>query len=357
MASQPNPRTWSRVSALYSCLLASLLVLAMAPMANAQPVTPGSAAANAGTASRWAGSALSYRNSTSAIGLQRDAEPTWNPQYTMSLTAAPRLRLADGLALAVLATANRDLTDNDWSTYANETWLTDTFASLNLAAPRLDAIATSFGMHVRFRLPTSKASLARTLRLGSFVGVSTTTAGSFSVFGLKQTLALQLVGRLGYLWHGYTEASLDTPWLRGCAELSSGCERFSHNGSRNSEWQTQLMAAFNWQLHASFGIAVQVGSFLDRLHPLSAATTGAGGLVVPVDATDPNLRGLAFYVIQATWQPMSAFAISAGSETFDSHLAPDSTWRRPFFNRSTSLFLSLSLFPSALFAGQGQGGS
>ena len=182
-------------------------------------------------------------------------------------------------------------------------------------------------------------------------------SGAFELFGLKQTLALQLIGRIGYLWHEYTESSLDTPWLDGCAGLSGGCARYAHNGTRNSQWQTQLMAAFNWQLHETFGLAVQVGSFLDRLYPLSEGSTAAGGLLVPVDATDPNLRGVAFYVIQATWQPLSAFAVSVGSETFDSQLAPDSTWRRPFFNRSTTLFLGLSLFPSALFAGESQGGS
>lgn len=354
MASQPHHPS-RRLAALAAVSL--LVLLTAAEVATAQPVTPGSAAANAGTRSRWAGSAISYTNSTTAIGLQRDIEPTWQPQYNMALTLAPRFRIADGLALAMLATANRELTDNDWTTYAGETWLTDSFVTLNLAAPRLDAIATALGMHVRFRLPTSKASMARTLRLGSFAGVSTTTSTGFNLLGLKQSVALQLVGRIGYLWHRYTEASLETPWLAGCGDLAGGCAPFAHNGRRNSQWQTQLMAAFNWQLHPTVGLAVQAGVFLDRPYQLSDGTTTSGDIDVPVDPTDPNLRGTSFYVVQATWQPISVLAVSLGSQTFDSQLRPDSTYRRPFFNRSTTLFLGLSFFPSALFAGAAQGGS
>lgn len=339
------PRARSAAAAVALCLLL------FAGEALAQPVTPGSAAATAGTRSRWAGSVLTYRNVANAIGLQKDVEPTWEPMYAMSLVAAPRFRIAKGLGIAVLAQATREITDNDWTTERGEIWLADTFATLNMSAPRLDLLATTVGAHLRLRLPTSKASLARTMRVGTFVGVNTTTAGSFDLFGLKQTLALQLIGRLGYLWHRYTEASLDEPWLGGCADLPGGCMRYSHSGLRNTEWQTQLMGAFNWQLHPTFGLAVQAGAFLDRLHPLADATTSAGAIAVPVDPTDPNTRGLAFYVIAATWQPISTLAVSFGSETVHNQLRPDSTYRRPFFNRSTTLFVGLSLFPSALFAG------
>ncbi len=344
----------------YAHRLAALAIVSVsllfATPALSQPVAPGSAAAGGGSTSRWAGSMLSYRNVTTAIGLQKDAEPTWNPGYAMSLVAAPRFRIADGLGVALLASATRDLTQNDWTTSKGETWLADTFATLNLSAPRFAAINTTFAAHLRLRLPTSKASLARTLRLGTFVGASTTTSANFDVLGLKQTLALQLIGRLGYLWHDYTVASLDRPWLSGCADLPGGCMRFSHNGLRNSQWQTQLIAAFNWQLHATFGLAVQAGAFLDRLYSLDSGATTRDGIEVPTDPTDPGVRGVSFYVISATWLPISAMAVSLGSETVNSQLRPDSTYRRPFFNRSTTLFLGLSFFPSALFSGSSQGG-
>ena len=93
-------------------------------------------------------------------------------------------------------------------------------------------------------------------------------------------------------------------------------------------------------------VSAQIGSFYDLLDPLPDAHTQ--GFTIAADPTDPNARGIAFYILSVSYQPTAAFAIAAGTETANAHLAPDSTYRAAFFNRNTTFFLSLRAFPAAL---------
>lgn len=338
-------------------LTAAFALLLMTPALHAQAPTTESEARQLAAGTRWAGSMVALQQDVGAVGLARDAEPTWNPYASLSLALLPRFRVAEGLTLTGRVTASRELTHSDVTTDAGETWLSDTTLTLTMLAPTMAAIGTTLAAHARVQLPTSKASLARTLRVGGAVGVSSTSSAGFTLAGLSQRLTLQLVGRVGHLWHDYTTASLDTPWLSNCSELTRGCARYSHTGVRNVQWQTQMLAALSWSIHPRLALTVQAGAFLDRLYPLSESTKTREGLEVALDATDPSTRGAAIYVVDLSWQVLDALAISAGAQTFTAQLQPDSTYRRPFFNRETALYLGLSLFPdtiaSALRAGQG----
>ena len=311
----------------------------------AQVAGTGPAGVTAGKGTIFAGSMVSYRNVVSAVSLDKNIEPTWNPYYAMTLMFAPRVRVSKRLSISGMITASRELTGSDWTNEAGEATLSDTFLT---ASYRIGGVA-GFGLSAsgQLRLPTSKSSLARTMRIAGLVGFVGSWGKSFSIVGWRQRVSLALIGRYGWFGHKYTTASLDSPWLDGCADLVGGCSRFAHNGARNPENRTQGIAAFTWMPLSRLSLSAQFGVFYDRLYDLSTVKS-TSGVDVAADSTDPDARGIVFYVVSANFSVNKSLSIAIGSETAHLQLAPDSTPRRPFFNRNTTFFLAVRLFPDAI---------
>ena len=330
--------------------LGAALILAMTLTATTtygQVGGTGPAGVSAGKGTRFAGSMVSYRNIVGAVGLNKTSEPTWNPFFAMSLLMAPRMRITNRLSLSGMLIATHELTDSDWTSERSETTLSDTFLTLNMRLTRLGPIGLSASAQVR--LPTSKASIARTMIGSGLVGLTAAGGGSFSIGSWKNRFSLALIGRFGGFLHRYTTASLDTPWLEGCADLTGGCSRFSHSGVRNPSTRTQAIGALTWIPLPKLSISAQVGAFYDTLYDLGPVDT-RGGITVEADGTDPDARGIAFYILSANFSLSKSLSIAAGTETAHLQLAPDSTHRTPFFNRNTTFFLAFRIFPDALIA-------
>ncbi len=298
--------------------------------------------------SRFAGSMVSLRPTASALSLDKAAEPTWNPYVATQVMLAPRMRLTKRISLSAMLIAAHEHTANDWTTEAGETTLSDTFLTTNVSLVRFKSIGLGLGASFQVRAPTSKASQARTMLFGLLGGLSASWSTSFKIAGHKQAVSVMVLGRVGRFIHRQAEASLETPWLSECGSLPGGCARYAHAGVRNLDWRTQIISALSYRPHPRVGISAQIGSFYDLLAPLP--TTTVQGYNIAADPTDPNARGIAFYILSASFQPSSSFAIAAGTETAARHLAPDSSYRAPFFNRNTLLFVSLRVFPAALYA-------
>ncbi len=307
----------------------------------------GPAGVSAGKGTRFAGSMVSYRNIVGAVGLDKSAEPTWNPYYAMALMLAPRARLNGRFSVSGMIIGTQELTRSDWTTDAGEMTLSDTFITVNAALTRLGPVGLAAS--AQLRLPTSKASQARTMRGAALAGLTASYGGSFSIGGWKNRVSLALIGRFGGFWHKYTTAGLETPWLDGCADLVGGCGRFAHSGVRNAETRTQGIGALSWMPWSRLSISAQFGVFYDRLYDLAPAET-RDGLSVAADASDPDARAIVFYVLSANFVVNKSLSIAAGTETAHLQQAPDSTHRRPFFNRNTTLFVALRLFPDAIVA-------
>jgi len=296
--------------------------------------------------SAFSGSMVSIRPTVSARTLDRSAEPTWNPYVATQMMLAPRYAFTSRVSVSALLIAAREHTNSDWTTEDGETTLSDTFLTGNFRLFSHKGTGLGLGASAQLRLPTSKASQARTMVAATLAGLSASWGKGFSVLGAKQSIAVQLIGRAGRFWHENAEASLEKPWLADCGSLPTGCARFSHNGRRNVAWRTQLIGALSYRPHPKVSFAIQAGSFYDMLEPLPDTT--AQGFTVSAHPNGANDRGIAFYILSASWQPHAAFAIAAGTETANAHLAPDSTYRTPFFNRNTLIFVSLRAFPAAL---------
>lgn len=327
-------------------ILVFVLLSGAASTAMGQAVGGAPAGVSGGGGSRFAGSMVSLRPTVSALSLDKSAEPTYNPYVATELMLAPRLGIGQRVSLSAMLIATREHTNSDWTSDAGESTLSDTFVTANVRILTIRSAGLSLSGAVQLRLPSSKASQARTLMLGTLGGLTAAWSKPFTLFGVQQRVSLVLIGRAGKLLHRYAEASLETPWLTDCGALPTGCARFAHSGARNIDWRTQLISSLSYQAHPKVSVSIQVGSFYDLLVPLTTAKTQ--GLTIEPDPTDPSARGIVFYIVSLAVQPHPAFSIAAGTETASAHLAPDSTYRKPFFNRSTLLFIALRMFPAAL---------
>ena len=294
----------------------------------------------------FAGSMVSVRPTVSALALNKAAEPMWNPYFGTQVTLAPRVSLSRRASLSAMLIINREFTQSGSTTYAGETTLSDTFLSGSFTVLSHPPSGLRLAANAQLRLPSSKASLGRTMIAGLLGGASLSWSRKFKLFGVQQAVSLIGIGRFGRIFHQHAEASTEQPWLAECGALPTGCGRFSHSGSRNNKYRGQAIVSLSYRPVSKLSLSFQVGSFYDLLYDLPAAKTQ--GFEVPLDPTDPSGRGIAFYIVTLSYQPIRALAVALGTETANAHLAPDSTFRTPFFNRNTTIFLSLRAFPAAL---------
>jgi hypothetical protein len=332
-----GPRFASATTALIALMSLFFALPALAQVGGQAPAGSG-----ASSSSRFAGSMVSLRNQVGAPSFNRGALPDYNPNVSIAMLIAPR-------SLSALTTVTRELTDADWTTQAGETTLSDTFLTggVGLLSSKSTGLALSGALQVR--APTSKSSLANGMVAGVLAGFTGSWSASFAPFGWKQSLSLALIGRVGPFFHRTTTGSLQTPWLDGCAELAGGCGQFAHNGVRTPLWRAQGIGALTWNPLDRLSISFQGGVFYDRLRDVAAATSRAG-FVVPADPTDPSARGIIFTALYANLSVHPALSFALGSETGHLQLAPDSTYRQPFFNQFTTVLFAVRVFPDALFA-------
>lgn len=333
-------------SARIAAACAAVLVLLVAATAAAQVAGNSPAGVSGSGSSKFAGSMISLRPTVSALSFNKGAEPMYNPYFGTQITLAPRLSLGKRASVSAMLIINREFTHSGSTTYAGETTLSDTFISGSFTILSHPASGLRLAANAQLRLPSSKASSGRTMVAGLLGGLTASWSRKFTLFGVSQRVSVTGIGRFGQIWHQHAEASIEQPWLSECGSLPTGCGRFSHSGRRNNKYRSQAIAALSYVPVQKFSVSVQVGSFYDLLYDLPAATSQ--GFDVATDPSDPSGRGIAFYIVTLSYRPITALAIALGTETANAHLAPNSTFRTPFFNRNTTIFLSLRAFPAAL---------
>jgi hypothetical protein len=299
-----------------------------------------------GIAANFRGSDVSLRTDVLAIGLDKAADPTWNPNVEMSLSATVRYTLNPRVRFNASSSLSRELTQSDWTTYQGETMVGDTQLGARYAILLPDPV-TPTGLSVSsdlgVNLPTSKASAARSLIIAPSLGVTAAWSSRFAGQGLQ----LSLSGRGTYMAHQYTTGQLDSPWVVGCADLTSGCSQFSHTGLRNPEWRWTGLANATWTPLSSVAVTATAGVHADQLYALGTAK-GTTYTVEP-DPNDPSQRVTMVYVLEASWDITDVVNVSLGAQTVNSQLAPDSTYQSVFINRFTNLYLNLQIAPAELF--------
>ncbi len=318
-------------------------------------VLPSTAAAQSAAALRrqggtsgsmFAGSTIGLQTGTTAIGLIKDAEPTWNPEVATTLTLAPRLNLGSSFFARGSFSLTRELTDSDWTSMAGETIASDTALAVGVRPWQSDALGLFLQSDLQIRLPTSKASMAQTLLVAPSLGA--TAIGSWKSRGGDRLTAV-LSGRATLNVHRYTTASTETPWLTGCSSLAEGCARYSQTGGRNAASRLTGVAALSWAPVGWLEVGVTAGIHRDGLYPLQSGTT-VNDVVVAPDPTDSNARYIAIYQVSSTFQVHPSTLIVFGAETANQVQRPDSQYRAVFFNRFTSFFLAVQVLPDQLLS-------
>ncbi|MBM4343784.1 MAG: hypothetical protein FJ100_10445 [Deltaproteobacteria bacterium] len=294
-----------------------------------------------GSGSPFAGSTVTLRNTATAISLDKAHEPTYNPYYALQLTLAPNVILPKGLYARASAFVTRELTQEDDTTYRGESVWSDTNATLGWRALRVPSLGAMLNLEALFTLPTSKASQARTLTLGTGLGATLiVSAGDFYFLGIS---------RATYNWHRYTTGQTETPWLPGCQGTATGCDPYIGNGVRNPEWRLLNLLGGGWSPAAWLGLNAQFAVIDNVLYGATDQRTPAG-VAVPVSATNSNLRGAFYYGLSAELRVHKALIVLLGVDTFNPQLQPDSTYRQAVFNRFSTLYVDLQVAPDKLLA-------
>ncbi len=310
-------------------VLLPLLLVGAASTARAAQVE---AKADAKAAPAWRGSQLIYRNAVTAVSLDQSTDLTYDPTYEMTLALQPRWYVWDQLYVRAGASLSRELTESDWTTQSGEWIVGDTtlgFGSSQLW--RVPVVETVFTADLGVRLPTSKASRARTLLLAvePRVGVSRT----FDVLdGL--TVAYGLV--IARDFHDFTTGELTEPLVPGCVGGDTACDRFRNSGVRNT--RARMSNSLSVSLGVLDWLAVGAGAGIHThwLHDTSRIE-GASFAVEP----DTSTRHYLNYDLEATFLPVGGFSIGLGASTFNPQQQADSSDQDVFFNRFTELFIDL----------------
>lgn len=314
------------------------------PLAEAPPATATTQSPPQQTEkSAWRGSELAYRNSVTAISFDRSAELTYNPFWGMALELAPRYSFDDVWSLSASLEIQREITEADDTTRANETQLGDLALRLTAARfatiPGIDAELTA---SVGLALPTSLASQGQTLMFSLSPGLRL----GWSFKDVLSGLSFGYTARFTKLFHQYTTGELESPIVPGCFAGSSGsCDRFLNTGVRNASYRLAntvdaALGFTDWlSLSASFGVVV---SWLyDDVDDARISHT-------ELEPQDERYALVAD--IGVSMRPASPLEVVLGASTFNPQLAPDGSRYTPFFNRFTTLYLDLRLDVAALYA-------
>lgn len=326
-------------------LFASLLIAVIAAPTAAHAESPaGDALATADaptSAGPFRGSAFTYRNSVSAITLDKGAELTYNPTWAMIFDLAPRYWFGDVLYVGASIDFTREITNDDSSTYRGETWLGN--LDLRLGASRwvrIPGAEIDISGTLDFILPTSKIANAQTLIFAVAPGLRFNRH-----FDVLAGLDLGYSVKLTKSFHRFTTGETESPRIPTCGSSPGGCDPFLSDGVRN----------VSWRLSNSFDASI---SFTDWLSFSASVGIFTGFLYDAVKADsvsystqkDTTTRTALVYDLGVTVTPLSYLSVSLGATTVNPQLAPDSTNYAPFFNRYTALYLDLRLDVADLVA-------
>ncbi len=286
------------------------------------------------------GSSLTYRNVASAYTFSKSVDPTWNPYYAQALILAPRVNLSKQFYVSGSLFIFREITQADSNTYANETTFSDTLFTLGYRAYKNEKLGLGINFDAQVAIPTSKGSRMRTLMLGTGLGMSSSWS--------KGPVRVAWITRGSRYWNRYTTGELEKPWLSSC-KVGAGCDPFLNTGVRNTEYRWLNIGTVTWQATKKFSVTVLGGEFADWLYALHGTTLGDGTTVNP-QPDNVSFRATMYWNINLEYEVIDGLGIATGIETFNSQLAPNSTYQAPYFNRNAGVYLDFNIDPTQLFA-------
>ncbi|HUU01431.1 MAG TPA: hypothetical protein VM425_08340 [Myxococcota bacterium] len=285
------------------------------------------------TKAPWRGSQLIYSNTFNLISLDRSAELTYNPNYSMTWSFRPRWWFGDNFFVRATLDVTRELTEADETTYSREAWLGD--LSLVAGVAKLwtvPLVGVDISGDIGLTFPTSKASQAATLVMAVAPRLRLS-----KTFNLLKAFIVGANLRVTPYFHRYTTRELESPLIANCSANEAGCGAFLNSGSRNAFLRltpsldaTQVI--FDW-----LGVSLSYGWLIDWLH----ATNGGEDVVSYQPQQPQDQRYYSFFQLNVFFEPASFVEVDLNLLTYAPQLAPDSNYYNPFFNRYTTFSVDL----------------
>ena len=283
------------------------------------------------TVQDFRGSSLSLGNSVSYGTIDRSQDLSYNPFVNTGMILAPRYWMTPRMFVAGRLGIDRQWTQQDDTTYKNETRVSDLTLRVGNLLHRYDfGLLTFVGAGIR--LPTSLFSQANTLN-----------ASANGTIALIQ--AISSWGSMSYSFNvahnnfRYTTGEIETPRIGSCAATPdvADCAQFLNTGVRNAPWVTTHGFSFNYFPLSWLFFSTSVSLIESYLFP-----RGVDDSSVSYSAQEPtNKRYLISYSSEIDIQPTSWLIVAFMANTFNPQLAPNSSYYQPFFNRNTMFMVDL----------------
>ena len=223
----------------------------------------------------------------------------------------------------------RELTESNWTTDADETYLSDTTLAAGGKLWTVPVAEIDLSGELGVRFATSKASLARTLQAALEPNLRVSRR-----FGVLSGLTIGYGFAFGVDFHEATTAERSEPTIFVEA-------RTANTGVRNTKWRMSHTGDVALALLEPLSVSFSVGLHTHQLYP-------AMDLGEYEPAPDREQREYLSASAGLTYAPWRALSIGVGASTFHDQLGSDGTRREPLFNRFTSLYFDLRFTPEAL---------
>ena len=300
--------------------------------------------------SPFRGSTVAYRNVVGVRTLQPDAEPTYDPDYTMVALFEPSWWLDDVLHTSLRFSVMRELTDADWRYRRRGVRVSDLVARVELARWITDPwLGVALTVGLEGAAPTSEESRRRTLR-GS-LEPDVQLSRRFDVLG---GLEIAVASSVRWALHASTTTQNAGPIIASCAGGVAACGADSHTGVRNAPWT--LTHGLGWALQVTdwLDTRAQMGWNHAFLYSQRAVEpTGEGQRLSPgVGGSDVgDVRYGLFAHLEMAAHVTPALAVAWGVGAAHGQRALDGRAQAPLLNRYSALYLDLRLDVARLVSG------
>jgi hypothetical protein len=299
----------------------------------------------------WRNSLFIYENAVSAYSFSKEAQLSYNPYYAMSYAFIPRFYLYKGMSLRLNWSFEQELTNSDMTTKKHEVYWSD----VNIdwvwgGAATIPGVDVMFTPKVRFTLPASKGSQARTLYVALAPGFD--FLKSFDVLG---GITLQWAFRYTKYFNKYSGAVSEESILE-CPGTQASCPYYGL-GLRNPShaFTNAFLIALSPVDKLSFVLQVAVINRLLYGNTETEVDVLGGSYEVRESSNNSNHQGLMQYVFEISYDVLPFMTIGLGANTYNPMLSPKSEYYAPFFNRYTTLYLDFVIYPEVIVTNLAKG--
>jgi hypothetical protein len=299
----------------------------------------------------WRNTLFIYENAVSAYSFSKEAELTYNPYYAMSYRFVPRFYLYEGMSLRLDWSFEQELTNSDFTNKKHEVFWSDVAVDWVWGgAATIPGIDVLFTPKVRFTLPASKQSQARTLYVA--LGPGFDFLKTFDVLG---GITLQWAFRYTKYFNKYSGAVSEDPLLE-CPGTQASCPYYGL-GPRNPSHSFSNAFLLEVRPIDKLYIAVQVAIINQLLYKNTEKTVDILGGTYTVEESSQNTdhKGLMQYVVEIGYDVLPFMSIGLGSNTYNPMLSPRSEYYAPFFNRYTNVYLDFTIYPEVIVTNLAKG--